>query len=165
MPGEPPGRDASTDRIEDHLRRYGAEISRVVDIFARRHRMTPHDVHGLVVIMNAQRQGNPATPGELQRALTLTSGAVTGVIDRLARAGHVRREADPDDRRRTRLYCDDEGQRLGREFFGPLARRTRPITDGRSAAELAVVERFLGDIVAATVDYREELERPPSTAR
>ena len=164
MLAEPPGRGASTERIEDHLRRYGAEISRVVDIFARRHRMPPHDVLGLVVIMNAERQGSPATPGDLQRALTLTSGAVTGVIDRLARAGHVRREADPDDRRRTRLHCDDEGQRLGREFFGPLARRTRPITDGRSAAELAVVERFLADIVSATIDYREELEHPPSAA-
>ena len=63
----------------------------MVDIFARRNRMPPHDVHGLALIINAERQGTPATPGDLQRALTLTSGAVTGLVDRLVRAGHVRR--------------------------------------------------------------------------
>ena len=40
------------------------------------------------------------TPGELSRQTSLTTGAVTGVIDRLEREGLVRREHDLDDRRR-----------------------------------------------------------------
>src|SRR5271154_305124 len=39
------------------------------------------------------------TAGEIAKASGLTSGAVTGVIDRLERAGLVSREADPADRR------------------------------------------------------------------
>src|SRR5262245_57499161 len=42
----------------------------------------------------------PMTAGELADATGLTTGAVTGVIDRLEKAGYVRREDDPKDRRR-----------------------------------------------------------------
>ncbi len=147
-----------TGRIEDHLRRYGSEMSRVADIFARRNRMPPHDVHGLALIVSAERQGTPATPGDLQRALTLTSGAVTGLVDRLVRAGHARRQADARDRRRVRLHSDEAGRRLGRAFFGPLAARTDRIMAARSPAELAVIESFLAEIVDAAIDYRRELE-------
>src|SRR5512133_1418905 len=40
------------------------------------------------------------TAGDLAKALRLTTGAVTTVVDRLERAGFARRVADPDDRRR-----------------------------------------------------------------
>jgi DNA-binding MarR family transcriptional regulator len=40
------------------------------------------------------------TPGQLARDTKLTTGAVTGVLDRLEQAGYVSREHDPDDRRR-----------------------------------------------------------------
>ncbi len=39
------------------------------------------------------------TPGDLATATGLTSGAITGVVDRLERGGFVRREADAADRR------------------------------------------------------------------
>src|SRR5690606_6880522 len=42
----------------------------------------------------------PVTAGDLARRTGLTTGAVTRVIDRLQRAGFVRRAADPSDRRR-----------------------------------------------------------------
>ncbi len=42
----------------------------------------------------------PASAGQLAEALNLTSGAITGVIDRLEAARFVVREADPSDRRR-----------------------------------------------------------------
>ena len=42
----------------------------------------------------------PLTAGELARRTGLTTGAITGVIDRLERAGCARRVRDPSDRRR-----------------------------------------------------------------
>src|SRR5262245_4409010 len=42
----------------------------------------------------------PVTAGELARQTGLTTGAITGVIDRLEKAGFVRRIRDADDRRR-----------------------------------------------------------------
>lgn len=44
--------------------------------------------------------GECMTPGQLARETKLTTGAVTGVLDRLEQAGYVSREHDPDDRRR-----------------------------------------------------------------
>src|SRR5579862_3079248 len=42
----------------------------------------------------------PITAGELARRTGLTTGAITGVIDRLEKAGFVRRVRDENDRRR-----------------------------------------------------------------
>src|SRR4030081_3058399 len=42
----------------------------------------------------------PLTAGELAEATGLTTGAITGVIDRLERAGFARRESDGNDRRK-----------------------------------------------------------------
>ena len=46
------------------------------------------------------------TAGEIAKRLGLTSGAVTNVIDRLVRAGLVRRVADPKDRRKVIVEVD-----------------------------------------------------------
>src|SRR5919204_5347290 len=57
------------------------------------------DLHCLNAIENA----DGLTAGELATETGLTSGAVTGVIDRLERAGYARRVPDPTDRRRVKL--------------------------------------------------------------
>ena len=49
------------------------------------------------------------TPTRLAELTGLTSGAITGVLDRLERRGIVRREADPDDRRRVVVRVDPTG--------------------------------------------------------
>ncbi|MCL4122381.1 UNVERIFIED_CONTAM: hypothetical protein GTU68_019850, partial [Idotea baltica] len=43
------------------------------------------------------------TPGQLVQATGLTSGAITGVVDRIERAGYIKRERDTNDRRRVFL--------------------------------------------------------------
>jgi DNA-binding MarR family transcriptional regulator len=42
----------------------------------------------------------PSTAGSLAKATRLTTGAITNVIDRLERAGFVKRSPDPNDRRK-----------------------------------------------------------------
>src|SRR5688572_33153636 len=42
----------------------------------------------------------PVTAGRLAELTGLTTGAITGVIDRMEQAGYARRIADPSDRRR-----------------------------------------------------------------
>ncbi|WP_069165623.1 MarR family winged helix-turn-helix transcriptional regulator [Nocardia altamirensis] len=50
--------------------------------------------------LNMLRLGGPATAGELAATAGLTTGAITRMIDRLLKAGYVRREHDEQDRRR-----------------------------------------------------------------
>jgi DNA-binding MarR family transcriptional regulator len=82
---------------------------------------------------------NPLTIGELAGATGLTTGAATGLVDRLEAAGHIRRCRDGGDRRKIRL------EPLGRP--GTLERAVRSGVDsagsGFPAAELAVIERYL----------------------
>ena len=147
-------------RIADHLRRYGAESTRVIEVFAHTHAMHPSDLQALVVVLNAERQGDPATPGTLGAAVGLTSGAVTGVVDRLVRSGHVRREPDPTDRRKIRLRYADAGMALAAAFFAPLGARTTAIVDEHTDGELRVIESFLARVVDVTIDYRTSLQTP-----
>jgi DNA-binding MarR family transcriptional regulator len=53
--------------------------------------------------MNLLALGGAMTSGELARRTGLTTGATTRLIDRLERAGHLRRVPDPTDRRRIML--------------------------------------------------------------
>jgi DNA-binding MarR family transcriptional regulator len=75
------------------------------------------------------------TPGQLAEASGLTSGTVTGVIDRLEKAKLVRRERDDGDRLAP-IYAD-QGAML------------RQVLAHRTPAELEVIRRFLDDLVAA----------------
>jgi DNA-binding MarR family transcriptional regulator len=54
------------------------------------------------------RQG-ASSPGELARLWQVTPAVITGIIDRLERRALVRREPDPDDRRRLRLALTETG--------------------------------------------------------
>jgi len=55
--------------------------------------------------------GSTRTPGELSSELELSSGAMTNRLDRLERAGLVRRLRDPDDRRGVRIQLTADGER------------------------------------------------------
>jgi DNA-binding MarR family transcriptional regulator len=66
---------------------------------ARRLGVNLTDLHCLSII---QSRGG-VTAGELATEAGLTTGAITGVIDRLERAGYAVRERDPDDRRRVAI--------------------------------------------------------------
>ncbi len=61
----------------------------------------------------------PVTAGELAAYTGLSSGTVTGVIDRLERAGMLERRRDPSDRRKVLLHPSDRfGRTVGRLFEG-----------------------------------------------
>jgi len=61
------------------------------------------------------------TAGEIAMQTGLSSGAVTALLDRLERAGYVRRLRDPADRRRVWVELTDTARKLAMEVYGPLA--------------------------------------------
>jgi DNA-binding MarR family transcriptional regulator len=58
--------------------------------------IAPSDLDCLALLYDL----GPATSGQLAESLRLSTGAVTGVVDRLVAAGFVQRASDPADRRR-----------------------------------------------------------------
>jgi DNA-binding MarR family transcriptional regulator len=90
-------------------------------------------------------QLGPTTAGELARRLGLTTGAVTGVIDRLERARLVRRAADPRDRRRVVVEPVSNRQR-DREIallFEPMGKRVLALAAAYGKKDQALVLEFL----------------------
>ena len=64
----------------------------------------------------------PMHQGRLAQHLGVTSGGVTGVVDRLERKGTVRRVADPHDRRHRLLELTDRARQIVTESDASLAR-------------------------------------------
>lgn len=64
-----------------------------------------------------------SSPGELAAELELSSGAMTNRIDRLERAGLVRRRPDPDDRRGVKVELTEAGSRAWLESTNAQARK------------------------------------------
>jgi DNA-binding MarR family transcriptional regulator len=87
-------------------------------------------------------RGN-ATAGDLAAATGLSTGAITTVIDRLEAAGHVRREPDPDDRRKVRLrVLPEAAARIG-ALYAPLRAEMLALWSQYADAELALVTDFM----------------------
>jgi DNA-binding MarR family transcriptional regulator len=88
----------------------------------------------------------PLTPGRLAALTGLTTGSVTGVIDRLERAGFVRRERDVTDRRRVRVVQEPSAAaRLAAEHAERVD-TLEAVLRRRDPAELAVIARFLTEL-------------------
>ena len=93
------------------------------------------------------RMRGPMTPGQLAVATGLTSGTVTGVIDRLEKASLVRRDRDGKDRRKVLVVpMADAVERLAPIYAGQGAMLQR-VLRRRSSGELEVISSFLGDLV------------------
>jgi DNA-binding MarR family transcriptional regulator len=89
----------------------------------------------------------PLTPGRLATLTGLTTGSVTGVIDRLERGGFVGRERDDADRRKVRVVpVPEAAARLATEWHDNLV-MLDTVLKRRDRAELDVICRFLSEIV------------------
>ena len=100
----------------------------------------------------------PATAGQLAELMGLTTGAITGMIDRLEKAGLVRRERDPEDGRRVivRLVPNEEALRKMGPVFDSIGGSWDEITSQYSDEQVAFLVEFLKRSNAMS---REEIAR------
>ncbi|MCX4799485.1 MarR family winged helix-turn-helix transcriptional regulator [Streptomyces sp. NBC_01242] len=82
-------------------------------------------------------------PTRLRALLGLTSGAVTACVDRLERAGHIRRVREDTDRRVVHLHYAADARAAARTHFCPLADALRRAGADFDEHELTVALRFL----------------------
>ncbi|WP_262387307.1 MarR family winged helix-turn-helix transcriptional regulator [Streptomyces sp. TRM49041] len=122
------------------LRRMNGEINRLVHAFAVSQGLHATDVQALAAILDAPE---PMTPTRLREHLGLTSGAVTACLDRLERAGHIRRSRDSADRRVVHLHYVSGARAAARTFFHPLALAADSARARFTAEELETALRFL----------------------
>jgi DNA-binding MarR family transcriptional regulator len=116
------------------------------------------DLRCLNIIENSK--GLPA--GELAIQAGLTPGAVTGVIDRLEKAGYARRVSDPADRRRVRLHVTPAFYTAAEHIWGPMAADWRTMLSRRfTTHELNQITRFLQATNTLGRQHMNRLREPP----
>jgi len=89
-----------------------------------------------------QRAADP-TAGDLADWTGLTTGAVTGVIDRLEQRGFVRRDAHATDRRKVVIRVILERFTELHKLFGPVAAGMEALCARYSARDLKVIADYL----------------------
>ena len=110
---------SSPDDAAGALRRLITEAIGAHEVVAASLGLNPTDLRCLELAA-----GEPEmTPTRLAELSDLTSGAVTGVLDRLERAGFVQRESDTADRRRLLVRVDPERRAELEAQYAPLIER------------------------------------------
>jgi DNA-binding MarR family transcriptional regulator len=104
------------------------------------------------------------TAGRLAEVTGLTTGAITGVVDRLEKAGFVRRERDEADRRKVFIVTVLENTaKIGR-FYVPMQEEMQKLWSTYSDAELELLLRFASEgykaVLAATEKLKGLIEAP-----
>jgi DNA-binding MarR family transcriptional regulator len=134
-----PTKQTKIDDIVDEFRVSGNQDRAFDNLAAQRLGVNLTDLHCLNII---ERRGS-VTAGELATDAGLTSGAITGVIDRLERAGYARRERDPNDRRRVGVEVTPAFYAAAGGIWGPV----------KQDWDDALKRRFTGDQLDVVVAF------------
>src|SRR5437667_10997063 len=98
------------------------------------------------------RERKATTGSDLASITGLTSGAITGVVARLERAGYLRREPDPQDGRKQILHLALDRAHI-QDVIDPLRKAVAALLENFDAPHLTAITEFL----ARTTDliYRQ----------
>ena len=148
-----PARSGLRRDIVASMQQLTTDSQRVAQAFAAEQGLGHIDLEALLHVMQAEEKGDPVTSGRLGELLGVTSGAATGVIDRLERSGHVHRGRDEADRRRVLVRYSPGARAVAGRFFGPLGALTDDVMADFGPDELETVRRFLDRMSGAMGDH------------
>src|SRR4051794_5966907 len=109
----------------------------------------------------------PTTAGQLAELTGLTTGAITGMIDRLEMRGLVRRESDPNDKRRVlvRLSPSETAMKEIGPLFDSVGHKWDDVASKYDDQQLAFLIDFLRTGNSASKDEISRLRHAPKGAQ
>ncbi len=126
------------ERILALLRATDADMDRIEEAAAARLGVHRTDFRCLDILS----RGTALTAGALAAAAGLSTGAVTALLDRLERAGYVRRGRDPEDRRRVVIEVTSTTTEEVWPVFARLVASSNAMLRDFSREELETILRF-----------------------
>lgn len=146
------------DQVQGRLATLGRELSQATVLFhaqvAEHVGLSSTDHKCLDLAVQAERS---LTAGQIADMSGLSTGAVTGVIDRLERAGFVRRVRDPHDRRKVLVEVSRGSLARYGDVFEGLAAALKDTVSGYTPDELAAIERYLASMIQTLRDEARRL--------
>ena len=119
-------------------------------------------------LLDVLQLGGRMTAGKLAKWGGLSPGAVTAALDRLERAGYVRRVRDEVDRRRVFVEVTDKMLERAAQVYGPLAARSEELLGGLSDEQLRTMIDVLTMGAEMQLEHaaslREELGAPSQSS-
>jgi DNA-binding MarR family transcriptional regulator len=150
-----PGRAALLAALNAAMRKASAQGVLYSATVAARLKLASSDLECLDIVVLE----GAVTAGRLAAATGLTTGAITGVIDRLERAGFARRERDAVDRRKVLVRAEPAALRRIAPLYVPMQRAGEeslaPYSEPQLALLLGFLERAAAAAVAATAALRD----------
>src|SRR5262245_48150589 len=140
-------------QVTGGLRALSTEIDRLDQAAADQYGLNRTDMRALDIVGRA----GPLAPTELARQLGFTTGGVTTVLDRLERAGYIRRRPASGDRRRLVVEQTEAAAARDAEVFGGLILRTTDLLASYTDGQLEVVDDFLTRVRQITAAYVDGL--------
>jgi DNA-binding MarR family transcriptional regulator len=153
MPKRPAPSEELIDRITTAFRRYQRSVDALDEIAAGLMEVNRTDARVLDLLQESGRM----TAGEIATGAGLTSGAVTGVLDRLERAGYLKRVRDDQDRRRVMVEATPKLDEMAQTIYGGVGEKGARAMADYTAEELALVARFVRDATEVTDAHAAEL--------
>jgi DNA-binding MarR family transcriptional regulator len=160
MANESKKREELLRELELENRKSNVEGLSYLQAVAERSGLNLTDLH----CINILTLTGPITAGRLGEMMGLTTGAITGVVNRLERSGYVRREKDPDDARRVVIQpVEEELERV--EAIYPGSREERAFNDLLSDYDDRDLALFLEVVHKSNAATREETARIRASSR
>ena len=144
-------------QLAAQVRELACHLDRAAHLYAEAKGLYGNDFRALCMMDAAERSGLQLTAGELAQQLSLSSGAVTYLVERLVASGHVERQSDPNDRRKVLLVRSAQGREVSQGYVSPLDSLSQVALAEFEADELTTVSRVIARLERACELYREEL--------
>lgn len=103
--------------------------------------------------------GDGVLAGDLARATGLTTGAITGVIDRLQKAGLARRVRDFEDRRKVYVRMTAKARRWAEIYNATFGRDIDRLADAYTDAEIDLIAGYFRRSGAVILRQIEKLKK------
>ena len=139
---EPEGRSRGLAVLEA-MRAFGAAESAMRRRSEGVLRMSENDVSAMRYLLRAAEEGRSVGPKELAEYLGIQSSSVTALLDRLERAGHIRRESSPFDRRALIVVPVAPQDELQRAILGDMRDELVSVAASLSPEDARIVVDFL----------------------
>src|SRR5687768_1418323 len=144
-----PASTVQTPEIQRLLRRFSLHRDRWIDTLCRHVGVSRSDYDAL----EALDEHGPLTAGELSALLTLTSGSVTALIDRLEKLGWASRTAHPDDRRKVVVTLTQDASQVGQvgleRYLGAVDATAQQLGEADCAAVVRFLEALIDNVAHA----------------
>jgi DNA-binding MarR family transcriptional regulator len=99
----------------------------------------------------------PMSAGKLAELAGLTTGAITGIVDRLEKAGWAKRVADPTDRRRVIVHPGPQDTATVDELYTDYMDSLSALLEDYSDSELVLITGFIDGLIQLNQEQAKRL--------